>query len=206
MDQSGGRTHHHGHHHDAADFDHMGSFLISEERRKWQNPERILDLIDAPRTGLTVDLGCGPGFFTLPAAVRAVGEGTVVGIDSSSRLLTLCRQRLDGADGAEAELILMELRDLIPLVDSSADFILMANVLHDFPSPVRLLADAARVLKPGGRFVNIDWKKERQEFGPPFGVRFSAERSLKMLSDAGLAIQSTPEIGPYHYCIIARRS
>lgn len=193
---------HHGHHHDSRNFDHMGSFLLSEERRKWQDPERILELIDLPHGGTILDLGCGPGFFTVPAALRAASSATVIGIDSSMKMLSLCRERLDGAGRAGAELILMRLDELIPLADCSVDFILMANVLHDFPKPEKVLEEAARVLKHEGRIADIDWKKEHLDFGPPFEIRFSEERSRRMLSDAGFKIHQAPEVGQYHYCLI----
>ncbi len=205
MTEKNGHDHHHGHHHDhgSTGFDHMGSFLLSEERRKWQDPEKILDIVNPPRDGIMVDLGCGPGFFTLPAAVRMGGKGTMIGIDASPKLLSICSQRLAESKGARADLILLELDEMIPFMDGSVDFVLLANVLHDFQKPEALLGEAGRVLKSGGRIVNIDWKKEEQEFGPPHEIRLSLEKSIKMLSNAGFSTQSTPDIGPYHYCVVA---
>lgn len=181
----------------------MGSFLLSEERRKWQDPEKILDTVNAPRDGIMVDLGCGPGFFTLPAAVRMGGRGAVIGIDASPKLLSICSRRLAESAGARADLILLELDEMIPLMDESVDFVLLTNVLHDFQKPEMLLGEAGRILKSGGRIVNIDWKKEENEFGPPLEIRFSLEKSIDMLSSAGFSIQSTPDIGQYHYCVVA---
>ncbi len=205
MTENKGHGHHHGHHndHESTGFDHMGSFLLSEERKKWQDPEKILDIVNAPREGIMVDLGCGPGFFTLPAAVRMRGNGELIGIDASPKLLSICSQRLAESAGARADLILLELDEMIPLMDGSVDFVLLTNVLHDFQKPEMLLGEAGRVLKSGGRIANIDWKKEEREFGPPQEIRLSLEKSIDMLSSAGFRIQSTPDIGPYHYCVVA---
>lgn len=195
--------HRHSHNHDSPDFDHIGSFLVSDERRKWQNPESILESIKAPLDGILVDIGCGPGFFTLPAALRAGNRGTVVGIDASRKLLSLCRQRLDDSGVTNAELLMIELDEHIPLSDGSSDFILMANVLHDFTKPEHMLRESFRILRKGGMFVDIDWKAEAAEFGPPEGIRFSLEKSKNMIVHAGFTVRSLPEIGPFHYCIIA---
>lgn len=181
----------------------MASSLLSEERRSWQDPERIFDSVGIPDSGVMVDIGCGPGFFTVPAAARC--RGTVIGMDASPHLLSICRSRLDVAGCSNAELVLMDAGNSIPLAGESAELVLIANVLHDMTSPPALLAEVARILKPGGRLVNIDWSRDDSEFGPPQEIRLSADESSSMMLSAGLRIESTLDAGPYHYCQVARK-
>lgn len=202
MENKGGHGSAHNHH-GRPDFEQMGAFLLSDERRKWQNPERIVEIIDAPSVGVSVDLGCGPGFFTIPLAARMAGNGSVIGIDASGKLLSICRQRLDAVHARNVELVHLEVDELMPFKDECTDFVLLANVLHDFPRPEKVLGEVNRILRSGGRLANIDWKKESQDFGPPFEIRFSNDKSLKLLEGAGFNLVSTPEIGIYHYCQIA---
>lgn len=204
MENERGHGSGHGHHHHGApDFEQMGAFLLSDERRKWQDPEKIVDIINAPSDGIVIDLGCGPGFFTIPLAARMTGNGSVIGIDASAKLLSICRQRLDAVEAKNAELIHLEVDESFPLMDNCTDFVLMANVLHDFYKPENILLETNRILRKGGRIVNLDWKKESQDYGPPFEIRFSPEKSSSLLEAAGFKLVSSPEVGIYHYCQIA---
>ncbi len=174
------------------------------ERRKWQNPEAILASIGL-KAGLTfMDIGCGSGFFTLPAA-RIVGEsGKVYSVDkdaeSITNLKTLASQEglrnLDLTTGKAEEVVKCE---------ACADIIFFGIVLHDFKNPARVLENARKMLKSGGHLVNLDWKKEPTEFGPPVHIRFSQEEAARLIEAGGFRIQTVKEAGRYHYLVIASR-
>ncbi|MDO8186394.1 class I SAM-dependent methyltransferase [Conexibacter sp. JD483] len=110
-------------------------------------PERPLDL---------VEVGCGTGSFTTMlggAGVRAIG------IDGDPA--TLARAR--GKRGAEAVDWREGLADALPLPDASADRVVMSLLLHHLsPATQRTaLAEARRVLRPGGRIHVADWGPAR---------------------------------------------
>jgi hypothetical protein len=54
-----------------------------------------------------------------------------------------------------------------------------------------------------GRLVDLDWKDEPMELGPPPGIRFSVGKAISLMESVGLRIHSVQEAGPYHYLIIA---
>lgn len=92
-----------------------------------------------------LDVGCGVGI-DLPALRASVGpEGRVVGLDPSARLLAAARAR-----GVEAELIVGR-ADALPFEDGSFDAVRFDRVLTHVGDPDLALAEAARVLAPGGR-------------------------------------------------------
>jgi len=63
------------------------------ERKKWQNPEKILPDIGLKRGSTFVDVGCGEGFFTLPAA-RIVGKsGVVYGLDIDGEAIQILKEK-----------------------------------------------------------------------------------------------------------------
>ena len=200
-----GASHGYHRHGDGHDLDGMLSHLLSEERREWQDPEKILDAVLPAGVGTVVEVGCGPGYFTLPLARRIGSGGTVIALDVNATSLSVCRQRLLEANLHNFELLRLDADRFFPLADGSADFILLANVLHDLKRPQKTLSDALKLLKKNGRAVDIDWKKESLPFGPPPEIKFSSDHSRDLLIEAGFRDVSVSEIGPYHYCVLGTK-
>ncbi len=175
---------------------------FDEERRRWQNPEAILDDIGL-EPGLTfMDIGCGGGFFTLPAARMAGRRGKVYGLDISGEAI----QNL-GVLAAKEELqnlaVAVGRAEETILCEGCADIIFFGTVLHDFDDPVRVLENARRMAKPGGKLVNLDWKKEPMEIGPPLRKRFSTEHATGLIEAAGFQVVNRKDAGGHHYIITA---
>jgi len=76
--------------------------------------------------------------------------------------------------------------------------------LHDFQDASKVLENAKTVVKPAGILVNLDWKKEPMEVGPPVRIRFSAETALSLIEGAGSTVGTVKDSGPYHYVVIAK--
>jgi hypothetical protein len=77
--------------------------------------------------------------------------------------------------------------------------------LHDFRDPVAVLQNAKLMLGPQGRLVDLDWKDQPMEMGPPPGKRFSIGKARQLIESVGLRILDVQEAGPHHYLIIAGR-
>jgi ubiquinone/menaquinone biosynthesis C-methylase UbiE len=173
------------------------------ERRLWQDAGAILSQIGLLPGSTLVDIGSGDGYFSIPAA-RIVGNtGRVYALDMSA-------ENLSGLEDAIKENGLSNIQTAIGNAETTlpceacADFVLMANVLHDFNDPVAALRNARRMLKPGGRLADLDWKKEeRQMHGPRFDKRFDQQKATELLAQAGFKVMSSTLVGPFHYLIIA---
>lgn len=174
-----------------------------EERRTWQNPESILALIGLSAGQTFVDVGCGDGFFALPAA-RIVGPlGRIIGIDIDADALDRLRREAV-REGLENIFLHHGPAEEIILCSICADVIFFGIDLHDFDDPARVLERAREMVKPAGVVVDLDWRKEMQPFGPPFEKRFSVEYAVSLMERAGLRVESVAESGIYHYIILAR--
>jgi ubiquinone/menaquinone biosynthesis C-methylase UbiE len=173
-------------------------------RRKWQNPESTL--LDAGlRSRLTfVDVGCGDGFFALPAA-KIIGEaGRVYAFDEDPDAVDRLRRkaRIGGIRNLQAKIGKAE--DTV-LCEECADIVFFGIVLHDFEDPVKVLENGKVMLKATGRLVDADWKKTPTEIGPPLQIRFSEEEAARLIESVGFKIETLKESGPYHYVIIAAK-
>lgn len=170
----------------------------------WPDPDAtVLSL--GLRPGMSVvDLCCGDGYFTA-AMARQVGTGRVIGFDLDPNLLNQAKEACGGA--TNCSWILGDARELRQLVTTKTDLVLMANTLHGISDQVAMAREIAAVLKPGGRFVIVNWLvKPRQEttvLGQPRGPltekRMSPEAVRDVVEPAGFMLESVVELPPYHY-------
>jgi ubiquinone/menaquinone biosynthesis C-methylase UbiE len=182
---------------------HAHEFFRDEtERRKWQNPEEILAELGVKKGSSFVDVGCGQGFFALPAA-RLVGpKGYVYALDIDQQAIALLRRKaiserlgnLVTKVGAAEEVVFGE---------RMADFVFFGIVLHDFQNQSRVLLNARKMLKPRGILADLDWKKEPMQFGPPLSIRLSETQAVGLLEEAGFKVEDAKDVGPYHYLVLA---
>lgn len=177
-------------------------FDDEKERIKWQNPGVILVNVGV-KSGLTfVDVGCGDGYFAVPAARLVGNEGKVYGLDADPEAIGSLKEK------ATKE----RLRNLEPKVgmaeetffcDACADVVFFGIVFHDFMDPNKVLSNAKRMLKSTGRLIDLDWKKEPMRLGPPLQIRFSEEKASNLIKAAGFKIDDIKVEGLYHYIIVA---
>lgn len=181
---------------------HVHRFLNGEERRKWQNPDAILVSIGV-KTGVTfVDVGCGDGFFAVPAAKLVGSSGRVYALDVDSDAIGRLMEKAAKETLRNLELKVGMAEEMV-FCDSCADIVFFGIVFHDFSDPNKVLSNVKRMLKPTGRLIDLDWKKEPMRLGPPLQIRFNVEKASSLIEAAGFKIDCTRNEGLYHYIIVA---
>lgn len=115
-------------------------------------PTAVVDL----HSGETVlDLGSGAGGDVLIAARRVAPGGRAIGLDMTSEMLDLARRNAEAAGVGNVEFLHGYLEQ-VPLPDASVDVVISNCVLNLAADKAVVLAEAARVLRPGGRFAVSD--------------------------------------------------
>jgi ubiquinone/menaquinone biosynthesis C-methylase UbiE len=179
------------------------SLIDDHDRRKWQNPEAILSSIGLKSSFTFIDMGCGDGFFALPAA-RIVGKkGKVYGLDTNAESIARLKEQASREGLKNLYLTIGRAEETI-ICKSCADIIFVGMALHDFQDPSKVLENATSMARPTGRLVNLDWKKEPMELGPPLRIRFSQEMAVRLIEGAGFTVETVTDSGPYHYLVIAK--
>lgn len=108
--------------------------------------------------GRLLDIGTGTGRMIELLGPKAA---QVTGVDKSSEMLRLARVKLEAA-GIASNLRQADMYAL-PLPDGSADSVVIHQVLHYAQNPAAALAEAARVLRPGGRLLVVDFAAHERE-------------------------------------------
>lgn len=178
-------------------------FYNDVERRKWQNPGAILTDIGV-KPGITfIDVGCGTGFFTVPAAQMIGDSGKVLALDINASFIARFQEQINIKHINNLSVSIGRAEDLV-LCNQCADIVFFGIVLHDFQNATRVLENAKKMVKASGILVNLDWKKKPMDFGPPLKIRFDEQTAANLIKRAGFNIESIEDSGPYHYIIKAR--
>jgi ubiquinone/menaquinone biosynthesis C-methylase UbiE len=177
-------------------------FNDEKERRKWQDPESILTSIGLKPGFTFADIGCGVGFFALPAARIVGSKGRVYGLDADEEAIEELRSKAANEGLRNLSLKVGKAEDTV-VCCACADIVFFGIVLHDFEDPSKVLSNAKKALKPDGLLVDLDWKKKPMKLGPPPQIRLSQDEAKELIETAGFTVQSSREEGPLHYVIIA---
>ena len=129
-------------------------WLLRPWRRLLQRPKRILG--DLVREGATVaDIGCGPGYFTLPLARMVGPAGQVVALDLQPEMLERVRQRAERA-GLLDRIRFHQCRPDAIDCPAPVDGILACYIVHEVPDVSRFMAEAYGLLRAGGRLLLME--------------------------------------------------
>lgn len=153
--------------------------------RSWAAWARALGHLLPPLE--VADLGCGEGYLTIEAARFAM---RVVAVDRSEAVLERARASAQRRRARNIEWKRGELEKL-PLKNESVDVALLSQALHHAVHPVKALAEATRIVRPGGRVLVLDlrhhdeqWVRER--LGDKW-LGFEEAELKRLLGDAGLS-------------------
>lgn len=173
--------------------------LISPDRYNLLKPDVLLQKLAVAPGSTILDLGCGNGFFTFPAAAAMGGEGMVIAADLSEAMLTalLDRNPPDTVQILKTEEVDMD-------VDSdSVDAAVAIALYHEFHDARANLAEIMRVLKPGGKLMVIDWIPEDDPKQGPRHRTSRAEAAAEIV-EMGFEIQSEEDYTDQYWLIIAQ--
>jgi ubiquinone/menaquinone biosynthesis C-methylase UbiE len=160
--------------------------LDNRIRRWFQNPGKLLR--PYVQEGMIVlDMGCGPGFFTLDLARMVGAAGHVIAADLQEGMLDKVRARIAGTVLEDRVTLHLCNTDGIGL-RQKVDFALLFYVAHEVPNQDRLFSELVTILRPGGAVLVVE---------PPFHVSKQAfEETLRSASGAGLTDLARPRMFP----------
>lgn len=164
---------------------------------------RLLSVIPMLTYHAVADIGCGPGYFTVPLA-KFLFDGKVYALDVQQGMLDAAREQVDSVKLSNVEFLQSEEKEM-PLDDNSIDGALMAFVLQEANSPRALLKEAKRCLRNTGWLAVLEWHKREMEEGPPVKQRVEEEKVLSMATKLGFRFTARRDIDEKQYLLLMRK-
>ena len=177
-----------------------------------------IDLIDvdlffkalALKPGISVvDLGSGPGDYSIPIAKIIGSKGRVYAVDLWEGCIEFLKSEIERLGIVNIEPILADMSKRLPFEGESIDACLMATILHDLKenrSHDAALTEVKRFLKKGGIFAIVEFTKRDGPPGPPASIRLSPEETAMLVEPHGFTRKGLYDLGPCTYLVIYGRA
>ncbi|OGR50594.1 MAG: hypothetical protein A2049_10890 [Elusimicrobia bacterium GWA2_62_23] len=169
--------------------------LDNPQRREAMPPEETLVKAGIKPGDVILDLGCGMGYFAIPASRMVGPRGMVYAVDASGVMLAELRSKTASTGIFNIQTFQTRIGKLeVPAADYT--LALLANVLHEVDDKKSFLAALAAALKPGTKLSIIEWKKAETPAGPPVKERLSEDELQVLLKKAGFTEPAASELTP----------
>jgi ubiquinone/menaquinone biosynthesis C-methylase UbiE len=155
--------------------------LEEDDRYRWCSGEELLTQISPDETATVADLGSGTGFYT---DVVSPHVDTVHAVDVQPEMHERYEQK-----GVPSNVTLVEASiEELPLEDDALDVAFSTMTYHEF-SGEDSMAELARVVRPGGRLVTVDWTASGSgQAGPPLAERHTLDHAVAEITTAGFTV------------------
>lgn len=177
------------------------AFLDSKQRERLIPPEVLINQMPIHKNHTLLDVGAGSGFFTIPMAVRTMGN--VYAMDPDKRMLNVIEAKAyeKGLHNIEP---LQETIENLSLQNDSIDFVMASLILHEVRSLTTALSKIFEVLSVGGHLLCLEYEKDDLIVeGPPMSIRIQSAELEKILLTTGFEIVKKRKINDAIYTVLA---
>ncbi len=170
---------------------------------KFLNPAEVVAQTGLAQGQIVADLGCGNGFYVLPAAQMVGPTGTVIAVDVQTSKLAATISIANQFGYRNVRVIQANLgKPLLDIPINSCDLVIVGNILHEIKETQELIKNMYRILKSPGRVVVVEWKRTATPFGPPLENRMDQEKLEILLKMAGFRKDKDLIADGYHYAVL----
>jgi SAM-dependent methyltransferase len=154
------------------------------DRENWQKPQMVISRLGDLSDKVVADIGAGTGYFSMPLARKAK---KVIAIDIEQQFLDYINRRLRNSPDHKSLNIETRLtrEDDPNLQTAEADLVLIVNTYAYISNRVAYFTKVWKGLKPDGRLVIVDFKKEPLPVGPDMEDKLDAKQVSAELDSAG---------------------
>ncbi|TKX87450.1 class I SAM-dependent methyltransferase [Halorubrum sp. SS5] len=179
----------------------------------WPTPGATLRELGLAAGRSVAEVGCGSGYFALPAA-RIAEPAPVYAVDVDEALLAELTSLAERQAVGNVVPVRGDARNLTELLPEPVDALVVANTLHGVDDRTGFLGEAFDAVEPGGSLIVVNWRDRPREAttvggearGPPTALRMSPEETEEAVRRAAaFELDRRIDLPPYHYALVFDR-
>jgi ubiquinone/menaquinone biosynthesis C-methylase UbiE len=175
-------------------------WLIRPERIQEEDPDRMLSSLGIKRGSVVADIGAGVGYHTWRLAGMVGPTGRIIAEDIQEGMIALLKKNVSDRKLTNVDIVLGSQTDP-RLPENSIDLVLMVDVYHEFSDPSSMMTHIRNALKPDGRVVLIEFRKEDPTVPIQPLHKMTVQEVRSELEPLGFRFQRTLEFLPWQHII-----
>jgi len=180
-------------------------WLVRPEREAEEAPDEALDAMGIDKGAMVADIGAGVGYFTWRLAGRVGPTGKVYAVDIQQGMLDRLRRNMADRKLSNYEAVLSsEVDPRLP--PGVIDLALLVDVYHEFSQPQKMLQGIRASLKPNGRMVLLEYRKEDPKVPIRPEHKMSVTEVKTEIEPEGFKLEKTLETLPRQHILIFRKN
>lgn len=184
---------------------HEGAaWLERPEREQEEAPGKAIAALNIRPGQVIADIGAGSGYYTMRLADAVGARGRVYATDIQPEMLALIKKKIDAGSPGNVELILGTETDT-RLPAAAIDMALMVDVYHELGQPQTFLRSLKGALRPGGRLVLIEFRKEDASVPIRAEHKMSIREVRMELEAEGFRFDRVIDVLPWQHILIFQR-
>jgi ubiquinone/menaquinone biosynthesis C-methylase UbiE len=176
-------------------------WLVRPERIQEEQPDRMLQALEIKPGAVVADVGAGVGYHAWRLSEIVGPSGKVIAEDIQPEMLRMLTANIRERGLKNVETILGTEKDP-RLPASQVDLVLMVDVYHEFSDPVSMMQNIKKSLKPGGRVVLVEFRKEDDRVPIRPEHKMSTQGVREELEPFGLKFEKAIEFLPWQHILI----
>lgn len=183
-----------------SDTDETPKWLERPGRETEELPNRVIQALDLRPSDVIADIGAGTGYFAFRFSAH-VPEGKVLAVDIQQDMLDRISTRVAETGATNIQPILGSITDP-NLPAGSVDLAIIVSSYHEFSHPREMMENIVEALKPGGRFVLVEYRGEDPTIPVSPLRRMTQDQAIKEMRVVGLRWLETKDILPQQHFLI----
>lgn len=171
-------------------------------------PKAVIRTLAVAAGDTVADFGAGSGYFSFEFAQAVGNEGKVYALDVLPSALEAIagRAKVLGLSNIVAQRCNLERENGSGLAPASVDWVIAKDVLLQNKDKSVILREVARILKPAGKALIIEWDPSESIVGPERELRIKPTELRSLIEASGLSIEAEPPVGGFHYAFVVKKN
>ena len=168
------------------------------------NPKELLKHIGIEQGMTVADLGFGSGYFSFAAAELVSTNGTVYAVDVNKAALSHLKSRINLTGQRNIVPIWADIEQLgkTGIPEGTCDAVFLVKVLYQLEHRTKGIAEAARILRPKGTLLVVEWKKAKTSIGPDIRQRIDLRDVEREITPFGFTVSERPDVDEQHSVMV----